>query len=229
MNNRLEITPLIEENMNQMVDGEFAINQLNGHITYKKGKEYISKTKELNVEILDKSKFKDDLAEKIPKDEEKLNGYKQSITEIERINANIENILDSISNKLETNEKLVENLENKLRVLDNNVVNSLKDYQNLINNNINVNIKLLGSLMIEVELLDRIPDNKSYFEKYVNKTWQYPDKQDIDHNYGTVAQNNENKIQMDLRVDKSIYDAEVSRIEAQYAKQGATYKIKGSL
>ena len=34
---------------------------------------------------------------------------------------------------------------------------------------------------------------------------------------------------MDLRVDKTTYDAEVSRIEAQYAKQGATYKIKGSL
>lgn len=229
MNNRLEITPLVEENMNQMVDGEFAINQLNGHITYKKGDEYISKTKELNVEIIDKTMFKDDLVEKIDKDEEKLNGYKQSITEIEKVNAKLEQTLDSISKKLNTNEALVESLEEKLRVLDDNIINSLKDYQNLINNHINNNIKLLGSLMIESELLDRIPDNKSYFEKYVKNTWKYPDKQDIDHDYGTVSQNNENKIQMDLRVDKTTYDAEVSRIEAQYAKQGATYKIKGSL
>lgn len=228
MNNRLEINPLLEENMNQMVDGEFSINQLNGHITIKRGEEFISKTKEINIECIDKTSLKNDLRDKIDEDERKLNEYKTSIRNIENINTDIENKLNSLEADIVRNENKCVNLEERLRNLDNNFEDILLESQERIYDAINDNIHLLGSLVIENELMDRISDNQMYFRNYVENHWNYPDENDIIRNYGTVEQHNNNKTQMADKVNKTEFDAYVQDLKNRYKSYGANYNITGS-
>lgn len=229
MQNRIEINPLIEENMNQMVDGELAINQINGHITIKNGEKYVSKTKKLNIEIIDKENLKEDLVPKIEEDENQLAVYKQQNTEIENVNASIEAKLDAMLKVIETYEDKCNYYDNKLKSLDTSLKNQLHNAQININTAINNNIQLLGSLMIENELMDRIADNKDYYDTYVKNHWNYPNKSDVVNNYNTETQHENNKVEMDKRVTKAEYDTFVAQIEKKYSDVGAVYKIKGGI
>lgn len=229
MQNRLDINPLVEENMNQMVDGELAINQINGHITIKNGDKYVSKTKKLNIEILDKESLKEDLEPKITEDETQLANYKQENTQIESVNTDIETKLNEMLSVIKTYESKCEQYDKKLKDLDTNVKNKLLDSQIKINTAINNNIKLLGSLMIESELLDRISDNQAYYKNYVQNHWKYPDKSDTVRSYGTVEQHANNKVEMDKRVTKAEYDSFVNEIQNKYKSVGASYTVKGGI
>lgn len=229
MNNRLQINPLIEENMNQMVDGELAINQLNGHITTKNGDKYISKTKKINIEIIDKKDFKEDLQVKINKDQELLDFYKQENTNIENTNKEIQNSLNQMLDKIIIYENKCQTYEDKLRFIDADLYSKLHKSEVQINTEINNNINLLGPMMIEFELLDRISDSNIYFNNYVKNHFNYPDKNDVIKNYGTVAQHEENKIEMDKKVYKSDYDSFISYIKSLYNEKGASYTISGGI
>lgn len=228
MNNRLEITPLLEENMNQMIDGEFSINQLNGHITIKRGQEYISKTKEINIECIDKTEFKNNLIPKINEDERKLATYKTEISSIERINAEIEAKLKSLEADIVANENKCNNLEDRLRRLDNGIANTKIEGQLKIYDAINSNLHLVAKLLIENELMDRIKDNKLYFKNYVENHWNYPDIHDVIHNYGTVQQNEKNKQELATKVSKDEFNAYAQDLKNRYKAYGANYDITGS-
>lgn len=234
--NRLEIIPLVEENMNQMVDGSFSINQLNGHITLKREDEYISKTKEMATSIIDLKEFKKDLQEKIIEDKKKPDEISELIKNLEDGIEEAKKKVEEIRVKLEKYEKIAKDIDKQLNEIDEYLRGDfLLNAQILYASKMNSNINLLGNLMIQNELMDRISDNENYFESFIHNMFIYTDENGVKHNYNTINIHADNKVEIEKRVNSSTYDTYVNNLIAKYNKVkndhglSGSYKIKGAV
>lgn len=233
--NRLAIKPLIENYMNELTDGEPAISQLTGHVTIKREKEIISKTKELQESLLDVISFKKDITDKINNDKALADTVKDKIDSIKQSIAEAERLIKEIKDKLAIYEVKISKIETDLRNIDSYIRNDLLyKIQELYMGKMTDNYKLLGNLLVVAEKLDLISTSQSYFNNYLTTTFNYLNKNGVVTNYGTENLHNQNKLEIDKRVNRSTYDAYVNDLLTRYAalrdQYGATgsYNIKGA-
>lgn len=225
--NRLEISPLIEENMSQMKDSEFSISQLTGHITLKREDKYISKTKELQENSIDIKSFIDDLNTK----KEELENRESLDDKIEDIEGKLDEakkLIEEMYRKLEKYEEIAKKIDKDLNELDDYIVNNLlpkisSKYGEVMSSN----IKLLGNLLIQYELLDIIIDNEKYFNDFVKQFFKYTDRDGNILDYGVIQKHEENKVEMDKRVFKRDYEAYVNDLHSRYNTIKNKYGLKG--
>lgn len=225
--NRLEISPLIEENMNQMKDSEFSISQLTGHITLKREDKYISKTKELQENSIDIKSFIDDLTVK----KEELENRESLDDKIEDIEGKLDEakkLIEEMYRKLEKYEEIAKKIDKDLNELDDYIVNNLlpkisSKYGEIMSSN----IKLLGNLLIQYELLDIIIDNEKYFNDFVKQFFKYTDRDGNILDYGVIQKHEENKAEMNKRIFKKDYETYVNDLHSRYNAIKTKYGLKG--
>lgn len=211
-----------------MGDSEFSISQLTGHITIKRDDSYISKTKDLTETKKDLDALESDIDDKYTK-----------LTELEDLNSKIDSIEDQyeeavnkvneLTRKLEEYEDLSKQIDSEINEIDDYLINNL--LPSLSENygyKINSNIKLLGNLLVAWEALDIIIDAKNYFDTFVNQIYNYYDKNGNVSNWGVISVHNENKVEIDKRVDKQTYLNKVAEIEKAYSDFAAQYGLTGS-
>lgn len=206
MENRLIINPLVEENMNQMVDSEFAISQITGHVDLRRESQFISKTKELGCLTTDINEYKKDVLDKVKTDLTKEQEIKDLIAQLIVLLDAIKKKLDEIEAKLKVYEKKAEDTYVKLNEMDKLAMDILYRYQTQYFEHMNATYELIGQLMVQIELLDRIKDNKGYFTNFVKSYFKYYDRNHVVQDYGTISQHSKNWDDTNNRVYKTDYD-----------------------
>lgn len=225
---RLEINPLIEENMYQQSDGEFSVSQVTGNVTLRREDKYISKTKELNESMIESEFYLKDINDKIDNINEK-NNLADRIEEIEDLLEETKNLIEEMYKKLEEYEQLSKDMDEDMNELDDYIHNSmLPTLSDLVSQTMSTNIDLLGPLLIQWELLDIIIDNEEYFNNFVKETFKYVDASGNIKDYGVIAQHEDNKKELDLRIYKSDYQTYINDLIGRYNAAKSKYGLSGS-
>lgn len=228
-NYRLEVNPLIEENMLQMEDSEFAISQLTGHLTIKKERKYISKTKELLASSVDVNEFYNDLKDKYDEFINTNNGIDDKIHKFEEDLRRAHQLVEDMYRKLEEYERKLDQLEKDINDLDDYIMNDLlPKVMDDFGYTISSNMKLLAQLLVQYELLDRIIDNESYFRSFVLNMFNTVNENGQIVNLNTITVHEDNKIEIEKRVNKADYYAFCRGIEQKYKDVATANGIKGS-
>lgn len=226
--NRLEINPLVEENMNQMQDSEFSVSQLTGHITLKKEDKFLSKTKELEEASIDLEKFNSNLNNRYLKYKD-TEDIKNRVDKIESTLNETKEKIDRMYSKLEEYEKISKKIDIDINETDNYIINELlPKVTEKYSESMSSCLKKLGNLLIQYENLDIIIDNEEYFENFVKDVFKYLDKEGNIKDYGIVELHEENKKEMDLRINKSDYESYVKSLEGRYKATANKYRLSGS-
>ena len=226
--NRLEINPLVEENMNQMQDSEFSVSQLTGHITLKKEDKFLSKTKELEEASIDLEKFNSNLNNRYL-NYKNTEDIKNRVNRIESTLNETKEKIDRMYSKLEEYEKISKKIDIDINETDNYIINELlPKVTEKYSESMSSCLKKLGNLLIQYENLDIIIDNEEYFENFVKDVFKYLDKEGNIKDYGIVELHEENKKEMDLRVNKSDYESYVKSLENRYKAIANKYGLSGS-
>lgn len=171
MNNRLSVTPLLEENMNQMVDGEFSINQINGHVTIKRENEYLSKTKELLTRKTEDQINEDELRKMHEQDQKNFDDLKPLNEELRQNNDRINELIKHIDETITKCENDTSNLQRQLSGIDDNFMDDVMYAQEKYGLMIKDALPDLADALVEFENMSLIEGCESYFTKYIKNRW----------------------------------------------------------
>jgi chromosome segregation ATPase len=224
--NRLIINPLLEENMNQMADGEFAISQITGHVDVRREDNFLSKTKELQAQTIDSNKRKQDLSDKVNDDKNKPQNIESLIKNIKETIESIKTIIDEITQKIIEYENKADEETKELSRIDTLILDTLYKYQKEYFKVMNASYETLAKLLVQVELSDRISENNTYYNDYINNWFKYLDSDGNIQSYDTINKHESNWNDVNNKLYRTTYAKFIEAVEGLYTEATSYFDSK---
>jgi len=213
---RVSLVPLLEENSNNIEDGEITVNRITGHLSIKNNGEFVSKTKELegrsiilgedikylSPEYKDLKKRTDDAKAEAIKIDARLDAIETVIAGLEQREVSLKALITQLENSNESHYKRTDSLYGRH---DKTSVDIFKNSPPIID-------------------LERQFDEFKYFKGEIDSWFSHIETR---RNGDLATYHTKNRNELNRRVYKQEFIDYKNYIEGLYSALGASYTVQG--